>query len=353
VSAYETFVPVNLLTGFLGSGKTTLLQRLLAAPQMDGTAVLINEFGEVGLDHLLLEHLDEETVILQSGCVCCTIRDDLSRAIRELLDKAEKGTIPPFDRLVIETTGLADPTPVVSTLMADPVLRHHVRLGNVVTTVDALNAERHLAENPESVKQVAVADRLVLTKTDICDEDTAARARAVLKPLNPSAPLIEAASDEIDPDLLLGHDLVEPRSKSAEVQRWLSRDALSAHSHGSETDPNRHDLNRHDRGIQAFALTFDKPLDWTAFGFWLTMLLHAHGDRVLRVKGILNVPDMETPVVIHGVQQVVHPPIHLERWPDADRRSRLVFIVRDLDRALIERSLATFNRLAKPGRRAA
>lgn len=350
MSGYDSFIPVNLLTGFLGSGKTTLLQRLLAAPGMADTAVLINEFGEVGLDHLLLEHLDEETVILQSGCICCTIRDDLSRAIRELLDKAEKGVVPRFDRLVIETTGLADPTPVVSTLMADPVLRHHVRLGNVVTTVDALNAERHLSENPESVKQVAVADRLVLTKTDLCDAATVERARAALKPLNPAAPVIETACEEIDPALLLANDLTDPKSKAAEVQRWLSDEALAAHEHPAD---NGQDLNRHDRGIQAFALTFDKPLDWTAFGFWLTMLLHAHGDRVLRVKGILKVPDMKTPVVIHGVQQVVHPPIHLKRWPDKDRRSRLVFIVRDLDRAVIERSLAVFNRLARPGRRAA
>jgi G3E family GTPase len=348
MAEYEALIPVNLITGFLGSGKTTLLQRLLRSPRLANTAVLINEFGEVGLDHLLLETLDTEIVVLQSGCVCCTIRGDLSAAIRDLFGKRERGLVPPFDRLVIETTGLADPAPIVFTLMAEPVVRHHFRLGNVVATVDAVNGPGHLAQNPESVKQVAVADRLVLTKTDIADPAAADRLRADLRRINPTASIVDAARGPFEPEQLLAHDVYDPARKTDEVRRWLDEEAARAPS--DDHDRHGHDPNRHDRNIRALCLTFDRPLDWTAFGVWLTMLLHAHGERVLRVKGILNVPDMPTPVAIHGVQHVVHPPVHLERWPDGDdRRSRIVFIVRDLDEAALRRSLAAFNRLADPG----
>ena len=344
MAEYEALIPVNLITGFLGSGKTTLLQRLLRSPGLANTAVLINEFGEVGLDHLLLETVDTETVVLQSGCVCCTIRGDLRDAIRDLFGKRERGLVPAFDRLVIETTGLADPAPIVFTLMAEPVVRHHFRLGNVVATVDAVNGPAHLAGNPESVKQVAVADRLVLTKTDIADPAAAERLSADLRRINPTAPIVDAARGPFEPEQLLAHDVYDPARRTDEVRRWLDAE-------GARAAPDHdHDPNRHDRGIRAFCLTFDRPLDWTAFGVWLTMLLHAHGERVLRVKGILNVPDMPTPVAIHGVQHVVHPPVHLERWPDGDdRRSRIVFIVRDLEEAALRRSLAAFHRLASPG----
>jgi G3E family GTPase len=340
MAAYETLIPVNLITGFLGSGKTTLLQRLLESPELANTAVLINEFGEVGLDHLLLERIDGETVVLQSGCVCCTIRSDLTEAIRELYGKRERGDVPSFDRLAIETTGLADPAPIVFTLMADPVIRHHFRLGNIITTVDAVNGALQMTDNPESVKQAAVADRLVLTKTDISEVGQAHRLRVQLNHLNPSAPIIEAAVDAVRPNDLLTNDLYDPTSKNEEVQGWLRAEAVKD-AHGAHA----HDVNRHDRGIHAFCVVVEEPLDWTAFGIWLTMLLHAHGQDVLRVKGILNVLHMSAPVIIHGVQHVIHPPAHLEKWPDADHRSRIVFIVRDLEQAAIERSLAAFNRL--------
>ncbi len=338
MAEYGTLIPVNMITGFLGSGKTTLLRRLLESPQLANTAVLINEFGEVGLDHLLLERIDDETVVLQSGCVCCTIRSDLAEAIRDLYGKRERGQVPAFDRLAIETTGLADPAPIVFTLTADPVIRHHFRLGNIVATVDAVNGALHFADNPESVKQAAVADRLVVTKTDIGDAERTRQIRARLRDLNPSAPICEAAVDAITPNDLFTNDLYDPASKTAEVRQWL-RDEAGREPHHA------HDVNRHDRNIQAFCVTIDEPLDWTAFGIWLTMLLHAHGEDVLRVKGILNVLHLPVPVVIHGVQHVIHPPVHLERWPDTDHRSRIVFIVRDLERAAIERSLAAFNRL--------
>ena len=330
---YQSLIPVNVITGFLGSGKTTLLQRLLASPKLANTAVLINEFGEVSLDHLLLDVVDRETVILESGCVCCTIRGDLADAIRELHSKRERGVIPPFDRLAIETTGLADPAPIVSTLLAEPVLRHHFRLGNIVTTVDALNAERHLRNNPESEKQAAIADRLVLTKSDLADISTLEKARAALAALNRTAPVIDVHDEGFDPDDLLASDVYDADARLAEVQRWLA-----PHDHEHEGQ------SHHGDDIETFSLIVDHPVDWTAFGIWLTMLLHRHGEQVLRVKGILNVEGQTTPVIIHGVQHVVHPPAHLDAWPDEDRRSRIVFILRGLDPALLKRSLNVFTR---------
>lgn len=351
MTAYEDRIPVNVITGFLGSGKTTLLRRLLASPRLANTAVLINEFGEVGLDHLLLERVDEETVVLQSGCVCCTIRSDLTAAVRDLFGKRERSEIPSFDRLAIETTGLADPAPIVFTFMADPVIRHHFRLGNTIATVDAVNGPLHLDDNPESVKQVLVADRLALTKTDICEAGRAAEITARLRRLNPSAPLVETAAGDFDPDDLLAADIYDPERKAAEVRRWLEGAQADEAAHGHADQGG--DVNRHSERIRAFCVTFDQPLDWTAFGVWLTMVLHRHGENVLRVKGLLDVLGMPAPVVIHGVQHVIHPPAHLERWPDDDRRSRVVFIVRDLEQAALERSLAAFNRLGDTARSAA
>jgi G3E family GTPase len=347
---YAALIPVNVITGFLGSGKTTLLNRLLRSPQLARTAVLVNEFGEVGLDHLLLEKVDAETVILQSGCVCCTIRGDLAEAMRTLFGRRERGLVPRFDRLAIETTGLADPAPIVATLLAEPVLKHHFRLGKVIATVDAVNGALHLAENPESVKQVAVADRIVLTKIELAAATPVAELSAALRRLNPTAPVLAAGRDPLAPDDLMANDVYDPASKSAEVRRWLDDEAHRAAAEGSHHHP---DPDRHDRAIHAFCLTFAEPLDWTAFGIWLSMLLHVHGARVLRVKGILNVAGLATPVVIHGVQHVIHPPAHLEVWPDGDRRSRIVFIVRGLDRSVIERSLAAFHRQADAARDAA
>ena len=336
-------LPLNIVTGFLGSGKTTLLQRLLAAKEFSDTAVLVNEFGEIGLDHHLLRRLDEDVVLLQSGCLCCTIRGDLSAALREFFSRRERGELPPFRRVVIETTGLADPTPIISTVMSDPVLRHHFRLGTVIATVDGVNGGLHLDRQPESVKQAAVADRIIITKADLAETAGVAALRRRLAALNPTAPIALAPRELPDPTRLLAQDAYDPGTKSAEVRGWFAAteaDAtgLAPHHH--------HDVNRHDAEISAFCLVFDAPLDWTAFGIWLSMLLHDRGEDVLRVKGLLNVVGSPVPVVVHGVQHLVHPPVHLERWPDGDRRSRLIFITRRLDREPVERSLAAFNRLA-------
>jgi G3E family GTPase len=329
--AVPEFTPVTLVTGFLGSGKTTLLQRLLREPAFSDTAVLINEFGEIGLDHHLLERIDETMVVLQSGCLCCTIRGELSAAIKDLHSQREGGLVPPFSRLVIESTGLADPFPILSTVKADPMLRHHFCLGNVITTVDAVNGMRQLDAQPESVKQVAVADRLVLTKTDLATAEMVHLLVERLRCINPVAPLWRGADQHVDAGALLANDAFD----ASGAERWLPLPpAPPGHVHG--------DRNRHD-DIRAFALSLDKPVDWTVFGIWLTMLLHRHGNEVLRVKGILNVADAETPVAVHGVQHLVHPPTHMSAWPDIDRRSRLVFIVKGLAPAAIERSLRAFS----------
>lgn len=337
--AIPTFTPVSLVTGFLGSGKTSLLKHLLASPKLADTAVLINEFGEVGLDHQLLERIDDAMVLLQSGCLCCTIRGDLADALKMLHSKRERGVIPRFRRVAIETTGLADPFPILSTIQADPVLRHHFRVGNVITTVDAVNGMAQLDRHPECLRQAAIADRLVVTKTDIAKPKAVINLLARLAQLNPASRVLRAAEDDVDPDDLLLKTAFDMARKSGEAKRWLA----GAMTETPEQDgDHRHDPNRHG-GISAFCLRFDRPLDWTAFGLWLTMLLNRHGDRVLRVKGILNVAGEKAPVAIHGVQHLVHPPIHMRAWPDKDRRSRIVFIVDGLQKPDIERSLHAFD----------
>ena len=331
-------IPVNVITGFLGSGKTTLLQRLLRSPGMSRTVVLINELGEIVLDHLLVERVDEALVLLQNGCICCSIRDDLKSALRGLLSRREREQIPAFDRVVIETTGLADPGPVLYTLLGEPVVRHSFRLGNVVTTVDALNADLHLSRNPEGVKQVAAADRLVVTKTDLADAAQIAAVRDMLVRINPSAEILDAA--EIDADRVL----VEQTCDLTPLMRFRP--------HVAEPEPTASSTQglRHNASVASLSLALDEPLDWTAFGIWLSLLLHRHGDNVLRVKGILRVQDAAAPVFINAVQHIVHPPQHLERWPTADHRSRIVFITRGIDHALLARSLAAFssNRVDAP-----
>jgi G3E family GTPase len=334
-------LPVNVITGFLGSGKTTLLRRLLASPRLAETAVLINEFGEVGLDHLLVETIEEGIVLLQSGCICCTIRGDLSKAILDLYSRRERGLVPRFKRLAVETTGLADPTPILATILHDPVLRHHFHLGNVVATVDAVNGLATLDEHPESMKQAASADRLIVTKTDLAKAADVTALRAALRRLNPAASILEAIEGEVDAELVLGTEVWDAAARTAEVRRWIADEPMGGHEHDHPLD-----RSRHAGGIHAFCLTLDGPIEWAAFGIWLTLLLHRHGSDILRVKGIVNVLGSDVPVVVQGVQHVVHPPMHLAAWPlGADRRSRLVFIVRRLEQAILRASYETFQAL--------
>lgn len=334
-------VTVNLLTGFLGSGKTSLLKRLLSRPSLADTAVLINEFGEVGLDHLLVEEVDEEVVLLKSGCVCCTIRGDLRDAIGGLMGRMRRGEVPAFSRLVIETTGLADPAPIVATLLAEPSLRHHVRLGNVVTVVDAVDGAHNLGTFPEALRQAAVADRIVVSKTDIAEAGAVEALERRLHELNPTALLHRSSMESAAPELLLLQDVHDLEGRGEEVRRWIAAEA----SHKVEGHDHHHaDRSRHGE-IRAFCLTSEEPVDWASFGLWLSMLLNRHGSDILRVKGLLAIRGVERPVVVQGVQHTVHRPEHLERWPDAPR-TRIVVIARGIDPALVERSFRAFTGLA-------
>lgn len=343
MARYDALIPVNVITGFLGAGKTTVLARLLQSPRLRDTAVLINEFGEVGLDHHLIEHARESTLLLENGCICCSIRGDLKDSLRDLFSRSERGEIPPFRRVVIETSGLSDPVPIAYTIMAEPVLQHHFRLAGIITVVDAVNGAGQLKAYPESVKQAAIADRFVITKTDLCGLESAASLQAALARINRAAGVYIAAAGELDPEQLLSEDIASPGAKRAEIDRWLGGHGDNeAEAHGPD------DLHRHDSGIASFCMWFERALDWTAFGIWMTMLLNRHGEDVLRIKGMLNVAGVADPVLINGVQHVVHPPTHLDGWPDGDRRSRIVFIVRGIARTRIEASLAAFNALADP-----
>lgn len=314
--------PVTIVTGFLGSGKTTLLGRVLSKPSMSNTAVLVNEFGEVGLDHHLLRRVDERAVLLGNGCVCCTTREDLVEALLELLDLDQRGKIPRLDRVVVETTGLADPAPILHTIFMDPVLQHHFSVDLVLTTVDAVNGDLHLDRNPESVKQIAAADKIVVTKTDASGPDAVRELLSRLGAINPSAQVIEAAFGETDAE-----ELFRPgRAVSHAVPKATGGEA--------------HDVGE----TFSVSLTFDGSVNWTAFGIWMSMLLHARGADVLRVKGLLDVGE-RGPVVVNGVQHTIHPPEHLDRWPDEDHRSRIVFITKGIRPEEMIGSLEAFRKL--------
>jgi G3E family GTPase len=339
-------MPVALITGFLGSGKTTLLNRVLGDPRMARSLVLVNEFGEVGIDHLLMEKVSGDMVLLQSGCVCCTIQGDLDRTLRDIARRRQKNETPPFDRVLLETTGLADPAPILQLLLNHPMISHDYRLDGVVTTVDALNGDRQLDEHTEALKQAAVADRLLISKTDLADAAISARLRARLEDLNPGAQLYEIVQGDIDPALLFDAGPFDPAGKGDRVLAWLNAEAHEhdhghEHGHGHEHRPHKHtDRSRHDAHIGSFCLTFEEPLEWDRFNYWLMAVRANWGDRLLRVKGVLNVAGEATPLVVHGVHRTFHPPTLLARWPDEDRRSRLVFITRDLDRDTVAASWA-------------
>jgi len=317
--APPTAVAVTVLTGFLGSGKTTLLNHLLDDPDLGQAAVLINEFGDVSIDHLLVEKIDESTVLLESGCVCCSVRADLVEAMRGLIAKRADGRIPAFERLVIETTGLADPAPIVHTLMSDPIIAGQFRLDGLVTTVDGVLGFATLDNHQEAVKQAAIADRIILTKCDIAEDLGALEAR--LTDLNPAATLIKAEHGDVAARDLIDAGLFD-RDFVPHSERWLGDTAIQDHHHGHG--------HRHDKNIRTFVLNAEGPIDFMAFQDWLETLLATQGANVLRMKGILEVKDVDRPVAVHGVQHVFHPPAALPSWQGIEKRSRLVFITRGL-----------------------
>jgi len=332
-------IPASVLTGFLGSGKTTVLNRLVRHPGMARALVIINEFGEIGLDHELVENATDDMVLLQSGCVCCTIRSDLVDALEAMLHKAKQGEIPRFDRVVIETTGLADPAPILQGFISDPWMAQHFVLDGVIATVDAAAGGVTLDRHMEAVKQAAVADRILLTKTDIAEPSQSAALERRLRELNPAAPIIRTTpQSDIEPGVLFGAGLFDPLAKSADVRRWLDEEKYlgrpprhGGHGHEGHGHGHRHDVNRHDEHIRAVCLIFDDPIPGEVLDRWLGALFKFRGPDLLRFKAIVNVKELEGPLVLHGVQHVIHPPMALKKWPSEDRRTRMVFITYDID----------------------
>ena len=326
-------IPITVITGFLGSGKTTLLSSLLKKQEMTNTAVIINEFGEVGLDHALIEHSDESIIELQNGCICCTIRGDLKKTLVDLLRKKSEGEINAFNRVVIETTGLADPVPIIHTLISSFDLQKSYLLDGVITLVDAVNGENTLNLQEEAVKQVAMAERIIITKTDLVDRNTKVSLIKRLSLINPSIKIISSNFGEVSIPELLGFGAYDPYSKSKDVTAWLAAEEF-------ENDHHHHhqiDVNRHDDRIQAFAITTDEPVNPMAFAFFRDLLTANMGSDLLRLKGIINIVGKDFPAVIHGVQHIFHPVQWLDSWPDKDRRTRLVFITRNIKKDEIEK----------------
>ncbi|GAA0535017.1 G3E family GTPase [Rhizomicrobium palustre] len=342
-AADDSRIPVTLLTGFLGSGKTTILNHLLQHPALANALVIINEFGEIGLDHALLVHTNEDVVVeMSSGCLCCTIRGDLSKTLREAPWRFARNGKRWFERVVIETTGIADPVPVMHTLMMDPKVETLYRLDGVITTVDAATALTTLDRQFESIKQAAVADMLLLTKTDLTSSETTEFVEARLHELNPAAPIVRTTQGAVDPALLFGTGLHMPAARTEDVKRWLSAEAYEHETkHGHDHDEHHHhDVNRHGKDISAVCVTVDDPIHPEVFNGWLGLLAAFRGPDLLRIKGMVNIIGEPGPVVIHGVQHIFHPSQSLPAWPDDDRRSRIVFIGRNLPADKLRESLA-------------
>jgi G3E family GTPase len=327
-------LPVTIITGFLGSGKTTLLRRLLRHPAMNRAAVIINEFGDVGLDHELVEASSEQMTLLSNGCLCCTVRTDLQETLRELFVKRRSGEIIDFDRVFVETTGLADPVPVLHTLQTDGLLGAQYRLNGVVTLVDAVNGMGQLDTMAEAAKQAAVADRLVITKTDIADASQVDGLERRLSGMNPYAKVSQAVEGELDPEVLAEITPGNAQALARDPDRWLALHAGGADS--ASPVRGRFGAGAHDAAIHSFCLWFDAPFTWDTLSAAIDMLTSLRGPDLLRVKGIVNVEGEPGPVAIHGAQHVFHPPVKLAEWKDDDRRSRIVFIVRSIPREAIE-----------------
>ena len=340
-------IPVVLLTGFLGSGKTTLLNVILRDPSMAGAAVLINEVGAVGLDHLLVEQVTEDITLLESGCLCCTVRGDLSRSLRDLFMRRLRREIGALDKVVIETTGLADPAPVIHTLLRDFFLAERFRLEGVVATVDVRHVHWQLGQHPEAVKQVAMADRIVLTKCDLADSLQIAEAEERVQTLNPGAEIWQSEPGQLPPGLLEGMSLYAPEGKSPDVDRWLGEAAIREKQRlnarqGVFGRAAAAPAPLHDETIVTHVLYFTQAFAWGDFSRALDTLQSVVGERILRIKGLLAVQGEDSPRVIHAVQHERYPDSSLPAWPDEDHRSRLVFIVNDLPRSVLEKAFEAF-----------
>ena len=327
--------PVTVITGFLGSGKTTLLSALLKKEEMKNVAVIINEFGEVGLDHALVEHSDENIVELQNGCICCTIQGDLQKTMLDLIDKMSKGDISYFDKVIIETTGLADPVPIIHTLISSMDLQRIYTLDGVITVVDATNGEKTLDLQPEAVKQAALAERIIISKIDLIEKEKELSLETRLRAINPSIKIIKSSFGNVSISDLIDLGAYDPFSKSRDVKEWHAAESMDTH-HDHDHDHHHVNVNRHDENIEAFSMTSDKPINMMAFGLFKDLLMAQMGPDLLRLKGIINIEGKDQPAVIHGVQHIFHPVHWLERWPDSDKQTKLVFITRNVKKEQIE-----------------
>ena len=326
-----TQIPVTVITGFLGSGKTTLLSSILKKKEMQKTAVIINEFGEIGLDHALIEHTDENIVELQSGCICCTIQGDLNKTLIDLFDKMMNGKVSSFNRVLIETTGLANPVPIIHTLMSSIELIRIYSLDGVITVVDSVNGEKTLDLHEESLKQLALAEKIILSKTDIIDKDEIKSLIYRIKEINPVSQIVYSKFGNIPLEEIFGLGAYDPYKKSADVKKWLAAEKYKDKKHH-----HHHDVNRHNENIRAFSMMSENPVNMIAFSFFRDMITAALGANLLRMKGIINIAGEERPAVIHGVQHIFHPVQWLETWPDNDRRTKLVFITQNIKKEQIE-----------------
>lgn len=329
-------IPVSVVTGFLGSGKSTLINRLLQRPDMNRVAVIVNEFGEQSIDHDLIQVSSEQMMLLNNGCLCCVLRGDLQETMRDLFVKRRNGEIIDFDRLVIETTGLADPAPVMQTLMTDTMLQSQYRLDCVVTLVDAVNGLGQIETMQEALKQAALADRIVITKSDLAEASVVTKLEERVRELNPQAPMKRAVNGEIELAFLINVGLANARSRLEDVERWMGAEEHDEHGHA----------HRHDTRVGSFALRYDAPFTWAAFSQCIEVLTALRGPDLLRVKGLVNVEGHKGPLVVQGVQHLFHPPIELVDWPSADRATRIVFITRGIERATVESLFAAITRVA-------
>lgn len=378
-------IPVSILTGFLGAGKSTLLNRILKDPATKDTAVIINEFGEVGIDNLLVESSGDTLLQLSNGCLCCTIRGELVDTLATLVDQVQTRKLQPIRRVVIETTGLADPAPVMQAVMGNPVIAQNFELDGVITVVDAVNGLSTLDRHPEAIKQAAVADRLIISKQGMADADAVSALKARLATLNPRAPMIDGDSADAGTAVILANGLYDPETKIADVGRWL-RDEMTAdahdhahhehhhhghdqhghhghdhqdhgHAHHDHGHHHHHDVNRHGDDIRSFSMIHDKPISPMAIEMFVDLLRSAHGEKLLRMKAVVALSDNpDRPLVLHGVQSIFHRPERLAKWPDgSDRRTRMVLITQGMPEAFVKDLFAAFTgepRVDRPDRAA-